>query len=394
MRRPSAEVWVLMGLVLVFVVLATLREQEALQEALHSGPSAFSVRPDGGRALFDLSRRRGMRAVRWTDRISRLPSDTGAILLTEPLLQPLSREDETFLHDWLADGGMLIVVVDRRFGRAASVGLGDVETAGFAGVPRTIRLQSRSPLFRDVRALHVDRGPVLVASRPDAKTIIEVQQGALALSWREGKGTVVALSAAIGPVNRTIGLDDNAVLYMNLLEPAASAGKPVVFAELYHRPATPVGRGGQWWRILPGSVRAAGWLLALVLFAAVWNGNHRFGPLLERRSDEGDTPRETAGSLYVTSMASLLRRARQPEIAIEYLHASLLRDLAQHAGVDISAPTAELVRATNAPADLAQTITDAVEFGASIAAGGRATEEKLVSYARTVQTIRRELRLG
>jgi len=391
-RRVSGELVALVLLSLVFLAAAVWRERSKAEGSRHVGPTAFSYRPNGLRAFYELCQRRGIPVTLVLKDLTKLPKNTRVVVLAEPLRRAVSVAEKQRLDRWVDQGGILLLIADETAGVDDGHRPDGLETVSAMFPPRAVAVESSDPLLRDVRVLSVGRGPVLVLSRPALRPLLSDRYGVLIATERRGSGQVVVISAALAPTNRLIGQGDNAVLYMNIVE-TRRGGDGIAFSEVHHMAPIGAHDQGRWWRALPASIQAAGWILMLIVLAAIWNGNHRFGRTSTELAAHAASPQETAGSLYVTSMARLLRRARCPELAVEYIHRAFEKELAKRAGHIPGETPRSLAGAANMGHGLGDRVSEVLDYGREIVGGGKTSEERLLWYAQQVAALRKELGL-
>jgi hypothetical protein len=391
MRRPSREAILLSAMLAAFAVIAAVGERESLVSGKGGGATTLSVRPDGSRGLYELAERRGAEVARHHETFEFLPNPPCILVVIEPLAARATASERGSLWRWVKRGGELIVVTGSGAGTALRLPVTGLDRSTDVLGPRKIRVRSQDGRLRDVGELELASGPVLSTRRKVGRAeLVRDARGAYVVAWREGMGSVVAVSSALAPSNEALGRADNAILWANLLERAGGRPHKVVFDEFHHGFGVARERRGMWWTALPAAVRAAGWLVALALVAAVWNGNRRFGSVLP-------PPDAAVGarSEYVGSMARLIRKSSCPALAVEYIHEAFVRDLAHAAGTPMDAGARTLaVAAARQFRREPDAIATLLEFGSGVAHGGTATEARMLAYAREVHRFREEVGLG
>lgn len=392
MRRPSPELIALAAIMVAFLTLAITRERSRVAALKHTGPSSLSYKPDGTRAFFELCMRRGVPAERLRQDLRRIPRNAGMVCMFEPLRNPLTPEERRTLEAWLNRGGFLTLVVedippDSRGYRPP--GIQPVATMASA---RVISVEGQTRLLRDVHRLRVGRGPALLVESGPVRPLISDAYGVIAAVVPVGKGSVLVVSSALAPRNLSIGEMDNAIFWMNVVESRTGARRSAFVDEYHLTPPFRAEDRGRWWRALPAGVQAAAWIGALILLGAIWVGNQRFGSVIEASAEETG-PVETAGTLFVVSMARLLRRAACPELAVEYVHHALMHGLSRRFGWEVAEVEDRLAGALSGADAVGEALADAVAHGRSVAQGARTNDEKLLLYAQQVWAIRKELGL-
>jgi hypothetical protein len=133
--------------------------------------------------------------------------------------------------------------------------------------------------------------------RGGVRELLVTRQRAVAVSYRLGRGTVIAIGAPDVFSNALLGRDQNAWFAWNVLAGSGS----ILFDERLHGYTAETSI----WSVMPQGARDSVWICIAILLAAVVGNAFRSAPpvLLEPKR-----PRDS--SAYVTAMASLLRRAR------------------------------------------------------------------------------------
>jgi len=159
--------------------------------------------------------------------------------------------------------------------------------------------------------------------------------GTTAAYSRWGKGGVLALASSWSLSNEGIGRDDNIVLLLNALRYRNPAGGTVTFSEYHHG----YGRAPGIWSLFDTPTRLGiaqvGLAFLLLLFAV----SRRFGAPVPLR--EGVRQR----SEYLSSMASLLRRAHATDAARRELERKFREDITCALGLPSDADTSSIVEA-------------------------------------------------
>jgi hypothetical protein len=206
--------------------------------------------------------------------------------------------------------------------------------------------------------------------------------GSLLIDYPYGRGRVVILSDPFIVSNGGVKLADNLQLAANVV---AGAGGPIAFDEYHH------GHGATQNPVL---AYFAGtpvlWIFAqagLIVLAVLWTRGRRFArplpaPHVDRRSKLE----------FVASMAELQGRARAYDLAVENVYARTRRALARYAGLQPTAPLAQLAERV-----AARSGRDARQLAALLAdcenaiAGAPTSARKAVALVRSLRELERDL---
>jgi hypothetical protein len=251
-----------------------------------------------------------------------VPTAASLLVVVEPWVQ-FEPAEVALLTAWVENGGTLVVAADNNYG-----GLPAAFGASFVALARPAAPTVRQPFFN--RPPLVDQLPPIYAgislTRKDAVVHLAVEtapQNATPtlVSFRYGRGKVYLTSHVFAFTNEGLRDRANAALVYNLLRDVPPGGQ-ILFDEYHHGFIEPPDPG----RLLLRS--PWGWALlyaAGIILAFMALGGRAFGvplPLADAR------PRRSTAE-YVTSMANLLRRARQRGPIAQHYHDELKRRLAR-----------------------------------------------------------------
>lgn len=379
MRNARTVVaWGVALLLLLLVGLITTstsrpREQVGLGEL-----DAHSSEPDGALALYLWSQKLG----RDTEYLEYRPFDLRgehALLVALQPEDPFEPEQLRELSGWLREGGSLLLGTDtshnvRELLTELDLSLGASDNFTVARPAQPLLLQP--PVARVTgsgrHTLAVREGvPVLAAHTAKPEPVL--------VTRKIGEGQVWVLSMPNVLSNGSLANDDNAEIYLNVLEDARP-GK-VLFDEYHHGRPDAVSL-----RTLLLSERW-GWAVLYtglaVLCYTVLRGKRLGRPIrlpATRTRDSGE---------YVRSLASLLRRAKKSEYLHAHYYESLLGSLRHAAGLPVGSDVETLARAaaenTGAP-------TGKVLAALMALQRGDIDEKQLLRLVREAEHERRALR--
>ena len=328
-----------------------------------------STGPLGARAMVLLLERFGAEVDVAGDVAAR---HTTAVLLLDQLGDGPRRR----LRQWVEAGGTL-VVADPMSGFAPALAPGDAGLFGDGGDDDGPRLAPRCelPALAGVSAIDVP-GAVPLRVGGGGTGCFPVADGSYLVTRPLGRGTVVALGGGGPFVNRQLDQADNAVLAVRLMAPAG--GDHVVVLE-----RSAPGSGRQGLRDLVSRRLKDGLWQLLVAFGlfALWRARRLGRPVPEPQ------PVQLAGSDLVGAVGNLLQQARRRDQAAAMLRAQLRRTLAERLGLPVDAPAEVMAEAAAASAGL-----PAAEVAAALAATPVADDAALVRLARSVESLRKEVR--
>ncbi len=379
---------VIIGLLVIINALTHVQTEPSRDMELAPNRSTYHSGPTGTRALHDFLNESGHKVMRWREPSERLFSEAGRQVSTFVVVGdtriPFDEHDHEVLLRWVSQGGRLVLIdrsPDSKFftphdWRITTQGAvlpsgdtnpGDVKqmtdhVTAFQPIQATLltnnittvmpsRFASRlkiTPLI--VSAAKPSSSPAQTHPNPEA-TPVEIYEdedsastapvvhlrdsdGALLVDYTFGDGTIVVLTDPYIVTNGGIGLEDNLMLAMNMLEGLEPDGL-IAFDE-YHQ-----GRGitrNPFASYFEGTpvIAIAGQLVLLTL-VILWTNGRRFGrplplPHVDRRSSLE----------FVASMAELQERSRAFDLAIENIYSRTRRVLARYAGVDYNSSRAEI----------------------------------------------------
>jgi hypothetical protein len=378
---------VIIGALVIINALTHVQEEKTHDLEVMPNRSTYHSGPTGTRALHDFLNESGHKVMRWRESCDRLFSESGKLVSTFVIVGktrvPLEDKDYDLLLKWVHEGGRLVIIdrsPDRKFMSSPDWNItirdmgypnldtdpGDVKqmtdtvTALSPGQPTLLtnnvtavmpsRFSARmkiEPVIVSAPAVQATPAedpsqppPIRIADEnenlPSTAPVMHIadSNGALVLDYSYGYGDIVLLSDPYVVTNGGIGLQDNLMLAINVLEGLRPNGL-IAFDE-YHQ-----GRGitrnpfASYFEGTP--VLAIAGQITLLVLVVLWTNGRRFGrplplPQVDRRSSLE----------FVSSMAELQERSRAFDLAIENIYSRMRRVLARHAGVDYNSSRAEI----------------------------------------------------
>ncbi|HTA37537.1 MAG TPA: DUF4350 domain-containing protein [Candidatus Acidoferrales bacterium] len=305
MKRHRAELIIVIVAAIVIAVLAYGRE--AAHNALpHSTYSSNDTGPNGYRALYEMLQSANVPVARFSRVLGVLDPHVKTLVLTTYALdldqaQPMDSHDKALLKDFVERGGRL-VVLDYDFEGENDIIPGVAKATG-------AKATGAIPLARDTYTAGVGKVAAPIESVFPFETRIGVpllanDAGIVAIAYRLGKGTVIAVTSPALFSNVHLASADNARFAYNVI----AGNGPVAFDEYVHG----YNDGLSFWGALPLPVRAATYILGAVLLIGLIGANVPFAPTIPL-----DPPDERDSSAYIDAMAALMRRAHAGRAAVE-----------------------------------------------------------------------------
>lgn len=292
--------WLLAIVVLVVALnVAALIESALRPEPSGKTGSAYATQPEGTAAWAELLKRsgHGVRYLREPLAEARLDSAATLVVLEA---RDLGKADRRALGRFVAAGGRLVAA-----GPDPGAWLGDRlrhPPRWTSSAPRVAGPVAPLPETAGVRSVATSGAGGF--DKPAGALPALGSEPALMVVASVGSGRALLLGDS-GPLqNRLLGRADNAALALALAGPQ---GRPVTFVESVHGFGTQTGLAA-----LPGRWKVA--LIGLVLAALLWllARARRFGPPERATAAAAPARRE-----HVEALALSLRRAREPQLALE-----------------------------------------------------------------------------
>lgn len=265
-------------------------------------PSVFSTYDTGANgylALYNVLAAAGVPVRRFERELGTLDPSIRTLILTgyedDPSAKPLDAHDASLLRRFVLNGGRL-VAIDTEFA-------GNLDVT--PGVGTTLRASGTDAiaLAHNQYTAGVARAGGSVAwifpfKEPRGVPLLANEHGMVAVSYRFGRGEVIAITAPTLFSNARLRNADNLRFAFNAI---ANHGE-AAFDEYIHGYDDHL----TMWSALPTPVRAAVWLLVAIVGLALIGANMPFAP--PRLTEP---PGERDSSAYVSAMAELMRRSHR-----------------------------------------------------------------------------------
>lgn len=372
-------------LVFAAVMLALLAPPAREDASPDPRLSSYRSSPHGARALALTLETLGIPVAERLTPYTDADSLAGPLALLAPL-EPPTPGELAELGRWLEQGGVLFYVARPGDPTLDTLGLAlapparDSAASHASAHPRPHRWTEGGRAVQGIGRVFDGASPALRDSSAEALLVTET--GAVAaLTFRRGRGVVVAWSDRAPLENQALRESEGALLFARAAAEATANGEPLRFDE-YHqgyrgggsplRAALAFVRGkGRGWAAL----QLAG-VMALVLLAAGW----RFGSVIPPRPPLRRSPLE-----HVDALAALYREARARNTTRRLLLSALARRLGRRPPHDADAERrliASLAAHPRASAEGARALE---------AAWARGPEGDLVALSRTIDRLLNEV---
>jgi hypothetical protein len=365
-----------LGVLVTFNVLRT--EEQPEPSSLLDSYSTFDAGSGGYRAWYELLQREHVAVDQFQQRPAFLDHSASTLVWAEPIaFDPRqtqnTKDDITALERWVKAGGRFIYLGHDE--TAAKAGVLKLPATSSAGSPRALSIASA------LRATGIRRVALTthlrwkLPTKLAATALIADASGPLAVTYRYGAGTIVALVDEAAFDNAHIAQTDNARLALALTGASVGAGT-VAFDETAHGYLIPE----HWWQIVPRRL-LVGVLLALGAFGiALFGSAIRLGPpIVPPRRDDASSAE------FVDSLAALFERGHAIQKSLDDIVRSTLRVVAGAFGLPAEAQPQEIEARIERP-DLRS------DFQTVVAAHmtRRVDERMLLTTAAAAQRLRKE----
>ncbi len=282
----------------IIIVALIALSSSAPKKQLPSVYSTYDTGPNGYRAVYEVLRGAGVPLTRFEQSLDELDPSIRTLVITgyedDPSAKPLDEHDATLLRHFVESGGRL-VAIDAEFAGRSDVAPG-VGTTLRNGGGDAIAL-ARNSFTSGVARVSGTIGWIFPFGEPAGTPLLANTQGMVGVSYRVGRGEVVAITAPALFGNAQLRNADNVRFAYNTIWGHGA----VAFDEQVH------GYSGDpsFWGVLPRAVHAAVWIAVGALILAVIGANVPFAPPYLPATD---VARDSSG--YISALAELMRRSR------------------------------------------------------------------------------------
>lgn len=231
-------------------------------------------------------------------------------------------------------GRALVVLTGENNALVRALGLGVARRGG--GANATLPRLQPLPLVQNVDSVRVP-GTTRWERTPAGAVPVFADANPAVLVLRRKTGTVVAISDAAFADNAHLAEADNARFLIDIVQQFGGGGANAarVGFDEYHQGFQ---EGDGFWQAVGRPGQLVAWQLFALVVLLCWSAGRRFGlprpmPAPPRVSSE-----------YVSSLASLYRRARAADAALEGVYLPFWRELCRAVGLPYDAPTEEVAR--------------------------------------------------
>lgn len=323
MHRKRTDALTALFAIMLLLGVAYLRSMHDREPAV-SLFSSYDTGRNGYRALFDVLGREGVDVSRYEYPLGLLGRSVRTLVIPPgpPALAGAfgrASGDVASLAAWTKNGGTLIVFAHTFEGADRRALALPAQTKASKRIPSIARPPSH---VAQTRGVNVVRGEFETVFRlpkdARAQTLLSTPAGPAVITYRFGKGEVVAMTDPTIFSNLRLGERDNARFSYNVL-----ARGPVAF---YER-ANGYRIDRSFWDALPWSARIAVFCVAAIALLALIGGNIRFAPALVI-----DRAQDRDSGAYIASMARLLARGHAAKRAMDDVAGAVTRALRQRPG--------------------------------------------------------------
>ncbi len=422
--RSSRDLIAVLLLLALFVAAALLLGGRGTGATRLPGPEAVpdpsytNDRASGSRGAFLWAQALGYKPAPWRQSWSELsPSEPGILLIIAPSVQTsfvtltgaggrsggktdLTSQDAVRLRRWLGSGpGHTAILLSSRLESGQSGPQASSDDSASFGDALDLVAESASPDTgraefaplqpitdtQGILSIHSESGSRLKRVRADSLAIFGDSAGPLALEIPVGSGRLIAIADDGLFSNSQLPRSENAVFLANLLTHYGHPGGRVLFDEYHHGDVSST--ESSVWGNLGTPLQLA---LIQLFFAALGLGvllAVRFGPPVPLVRGAA-----RSSSDYVTSLASLYRRAGASRAALETLYRQFLRDicgrLALPPDVDLERLAAVAARRGQIDKERLRRLLATCELRLD---AGKISEAELLDLTQQMESIRKEI---
>lgn len=398
-QNPVTELAVLGVLIVgLFAGLIWLTGLAGVEETPESAGSSLSAGRRGTLALYRWLGRSGF-DVRRVQGGEQFPPDADTLFMVDPN-SDFPEGQAGSVREWVERGNTLVLAVSRRAGEPSTdllgthpmlreLGIGLAVSTRYTNTVAPAQPFFNNPPVRQVTmpgAYHLELptdATVLASTRDDDGNRLP-----MVAMLRVGEGQVFVFSSDYALSNDGIRDLDNGDFVYNIVQMAG--GKRVAFDEAHHGLSV----DGDLLALLTGN--PWGWALiygALLLGIYFWWSARRLGPPLPVPTPDRRRPT----SDYVTSVASLFRRARKPGYAAERYLRFFKRTLSRHAELDPYLTDSRFVQALQErgrhafnPAEMLRAIERLRQLEGGGASASEQVEFETLKAIREAERVRKE----
>lgn len=379
------SVLVLFIFVLAFFLLPSDKEKEQLYPASHS---TTETRAEGGKGLYLLLEKLGFETEQWMHPYSMLVEESiKCLFVNEPDYPPEPEEIEELLS-WVKKGGVLIWGAGERDQLLKKLEIKQSQV-NFAQV--TLTDFPKHIIFQNVKKLKVEREFWLKPDESDKEKktthLIAEDQKVLLMELRYGKGFIYLHTMPLLFSNRTLPLDDNATVAVNLIEQVAkfnTKDHSAIWFDEYHNGFV---SGQDIWDVMPLWLKLVLLQFLILIIVLFIYYAKRFGspfPLPQ-------APRRSILE-YISSTANLYRRAQARPSIFRLLYTGFKYKISHFLGVPLDTPIHKLVLNLKSRKKIKEKEFESflIKCDGYLQKGGL-TEPELLTLAKELERWRKEL---
>jgi hypothetical protein len=337
-QRISRDSWLAIGLIILLLIVTIAAGAQQIIPQNIPPLASYSIRSDGGRAFREWLAAIGYTPLDSSGRSFDIPLHTKLLLILEPRLI-ITEQEWALIDKWVEAGGTLIIAGEETPTRYA------VQHFGFNMLyliepAKAVTIQTPWLVAPPIqRQMQVNSNAYLISTQEDHVTHLAIDDKAVLVSLRRGKGWVIISATAYPFSNAGLKEPGNPVLVLNLLALAPGPGS-VWFDEWHHGVQSPqqqVVGPVEWLRYTPGG-QAILFAVAVILLGLLLQGQSFGQPVRP-----GQNHRRRGAMEYITALANLSRRAGHRRAVLEQLYHQLKRNLGRRYRIDPTLPDKEYI---------------------------------------------------
>jgi hypothetical protein len=389
--RVRKDTWILIILSILFAIAVGWVSQHDYQNQQESQPTTYSTGRKGLKAAFQLISSENIPMDRLETPLTKMPSNTGMLVISEPLQTPLSADEKQTLWNWIRKGGTLLLLKSAdALNPAEQIDVQDIQAIRCTQHSSMLQVGASSlACFRQVQQLFFSGHTVLRVPPIFRKIpmLLKDSSGSYMVRWDEGEGTVYVTSHGVGFTNEYLTKADDAVFLINIASDASRNGKSVLFDE-YHQGFGDVDTGQRsLWQALKPPVRILIWYALFIFLLYIINANRRFGPIKEMPSRA-----ERSVSDYIQSMAGLFQRADAAAIPVLAIGKEFLKVAHKRLELTPDAPSARIAGEGAVRGYWSeQTMLNLLERYEVVLSGKKPDEQEMIHLTKELDTYKKRL---